>query len=133
MTATVTWREGLAFAATSGSGHQVLLDGERKSGASPMEALLMAMGGCSGIDVVLILQKMREDVRGCRCALTAVRAEEDPKVFTRIHAHYVVSGKGLDPAKVARAIALSAEKYCSASVMLGKTASISHDFEVIEA
>lgn len=126
--ATINWQKELHFKATTGSGHEFALDGNKESGASPMEALLAAMGGCSSIDVVLILEKMREKVTDCRCELEAERAETDPKVFVRIHAHYHITGENLDAKKVERAIALSAEKYCSASVMLGKTADITTDY-----
>jgi putative redox protein len=95
-----------------------------------MEMLLLGMGGCTQFDVLLILRKTRQDVTDCVVELDAERAAEDPKVFTRIHAHFIVSGRGLNPRQVERAIALSAEKYCSASIMLGATAAITHDFEI---
>lgn len=126
--ATINWQDKLHFKATTGSGHEFGLDGDKEQAASPMEALLAAMGGCSSIDVVLILEKMRQTITDCRCELEAERAEEDPKVFVRIHAHYHITGENLDPKKVERAIALSSEKYCSASVMLGKTADITTDY-----
>ncbi|RME66611.1 MAG: OsmC family protein [Alphaproteobacteria bacterium] len=130
MQARVTWDKGLAFVGETGSGHRLAIDGARQAGASPMELMLLGLGGCSSVDVVMILGRMRQPVTGCVCAIDAERAAEDPKVFTRIHLHYRVAGAGLDPAKVARAIALSAQKYCSASIMLGKTAALSHDFEL---
>ncbi len=138
MKARVKWVEGLMFVGESGSGHSVVMDaaptvGGRDLGIRPMEMLLLGMGGCSSIDVVTILQKGRQTVTDCWVELDAERAETDPKVFTRIHAHFVVTGRALDPTKVERAIALSAEKYCSASVMLGAMAQITHDFEVREA
>ena len=131
--ATIQWQDKLHFKATTGSGHKFHLDGDKEQAASPMEALLAAMGGCSSIDVVLILEKMRQTVTDCRCELEAERAEEDPKVFVRIHAHYHITGDNLDPKKVERAIALSSEKYCSASVMLGKTADITTDYSLYSA
>jgi putative redox protein len=137
MKARVVWLEKVKFLAESGSGHAVLMDGPPESGGDnlgvrPMEMLLMGMGGCTAIDVVHILKKGRHDVRGCELGLEAERAESDPKVFTHITIHYRLTGKGLSEAAVRRAIDLSAEKYCSASIMLGKTAQISHDFEIIE-
>ena len=138
MKARIKWIEDRTFLAESGSGHGFLLgtstglDGRRMA-ASAMEFVLMGTGGCTAWDVVNILEKGRQQVEGCVAELEAERAETDPKVFTRIHIHFVVSGRGLDPAKVERAIALSADKYCSASAMIAKTAEITHDFEVIEA
>lgn len=138
MQATVKWTGGAAFEATSGSGHTVVLDGPaevggQNQGVRPMEMLLLGLGGCSALDVVFILQRGRHSISDCVVEIEAERAEEPPKVFTRIHMHYKVSGKGLAEAAVRRAVQLSAEKYCSASIMLGKTADISHDFEVIES
>ena len=137
MKARIKWVEQVTFLAESGSGHAVVLDGApdaggRNLGVRPMEMLLMGLGGCSAFDVVLILRKGREEVTDCVVELEAERAETDPKVFTRIHMHYKVTGRGLAPAKVERAIALSAEKYCSASAIMAKTAVITHDWEVIE-
>ena len=137
MKARVKWVDGMMFVGESGSGHAVVMDaapavGGRDLGIRPMEMLLLGMGGCSSIDVLMILKKGRQTVTDCWVELEAERAETDPKVFTRIHAHFVVTGRGLDPNKVERAIALSAEKYCSASVMLGAMAKITHDFEVRE-
>lgn len=127
----------MSFVAEADSGHALVMDGAaeiggRNLGSRPMELLLMGLGGCSSIDVVMILQKSRQDIRDCVVELDAQRADRDPKVFTQIHLHFVVSGKGLDPQRVAHAIGLSAEKYCSASIMLGKTAVITHDYEVRE-
>ncbi len=129
--------EQMSFVAEADSGHALVMDGAaeiggRNLGSRPMELLLMGLGGCSSIDVVMILQKSRQDIRDCVVELDAQRADRDPKVFTQIHLHFVVSGKGLDPKRVAHAIGLSAEKYCSASIMLGKTAVITHDYEVRE-
>jgi putative redox protein len=137
MKARIKWVEKVTFLAESGSGHAVVLDGApddggRNLGVRPMEMLLMGLGGCSAFDVVLILRKGREAVSDCVVELEAERAETDPKVFTRIHMHYKVAGRGLAPAKVERAIKLSAEKYCSASAIMAKTAVITHDWEVIE-
>jgi putative redox protein len=128
VTGTVKWLQGLAFEGNSGSGHQVHLDSERQAGASPLELVLLGAGACSSVDVVSLLKDMQQDVRACSCQLEAERAETDPKVFTRIRFHYFVTGHDLDSAKVERAISLSAEKYGSASIMLGKTAQISYDF-----
>jgi putative redox protein len=135
MKARIKWIEGVAMLGESGSGHAVVMDGPpefggRNLGVRPMELLLIGMGGCTQFDVLLILRKARQPVSDCLVELTAERAAEDPKVFTRIHAHFIVSGGGLNPAQVERAIRLSAEKYCSASIMLGATAEITHDFEI---
>jgi putative redox protein len=138
MKARVKLVEGITFVAESGSGHAVVMDaapdvGGRNLGARPMEMLLMGAGGCSAIDVVQILRKARQDYVDCVVELEAERAPEDPKVFTRIHLHYIVTGKGLNPAHVERAIKLSKEKYCSATIMLAKTAEVTSDFEIREA
>jgi putative redox protein len=138
MQARVKWVENAMFIGESGSGHTVVMDGAPEAGGKnlgvrPMELLLIGMGGCSSFDVVHILRKGRHDVRDCQAFLEAERAETDPKVFTRVHLHFVVTGKGLTNAIVERAVKLSAEKYCSASIMLGKAATITHDFEVVEA
>lgn len=135
MKARIKWIEGVAMLGESGSGHAVVMDGPpefggRNLGVRPMELLLIGMGGCTQFDVLLILRKARQPVSDCVVELTAERAAEDPKVFTRIHAHFIVSGAGLNPAQVERAIRLSAEKYCSASIMLGATAEVTHDFEI---
>lgn len=139
MECTVQWLGvgGMAFAARTGSGHLAVMDGAQEGGGNnlaprPMELVLAGTGGCTAYDVVLILRRSREDVLGCEVRLTAERAENDPKVFTKIHFHFIVQGKGLKPSVVERAINLSAEKYCSASIMLGKTASITHDWEIVE-
>ncbi len=138
MKARIKWVDGLMFVGESPSGHAVVMDGSvevggRDMGIRPMEMLLLGMGGCSSIDVIGILKKGRAEVVDCLVEIEAKRADEIPKVFTGIHAHYIVSGRNLKPAAVQRAIELSVEKYCSASVMLAKTADITHDFEIIEA
>lgn len=137
MKARVVWVEQAKFLAESGSGHSVLMDGPPESGGQnlgvrPMEMLLMGMAGCTAFDVVHILRKGRHDVRGCELELEAERAETDPKVFTRIHVRYKITGQGLSDAVVKRAIDLSAEKYCSASIMLGHTAQITHEYEILQ-
>lgn len=138
MKARVKWIDGVAMMGESGSGHAVVMDGPpdlggRNIGARPMEMLLLGMGGCTQFDVLLILRKARQEVTDCVVELEAERAEQDPKVFTRIHAHFIVSGRNLDSKRVEQAIRLSAEKYCSASIMLGATATVMHDFEIREA
>ena len=138
MDCTVRWHEGMRFVAQTGSGHLVCMDGAPEAGGRnlaprPMELVLAGTGGCTAFDIVLILQRGRHDVSGCEVKLQAERAETDPKVFTRINMHFVVTGKSLKPEVVERAVKLSAEKYCSASIMLGKTAEISHTFEVVDA
>lgn len=137
MKAHVRWMGEAAFVAESGSGHAVVLDGPpeaggRNIGVRPMEMLLMGMGGCAAFDVVHILRKGRQAVSGCEADVAAERADSEPKVFTRIHVHFCVRGRGLAESRVARAVKLSAEKYCSASIMLGRTAEITHSFEVID-
>jgi putative redox protein len=137
MKARIKWVEDRTFVGESGTGHSIVLgtshgDRERTPGPSAMELVLIGLGGCTAYDVVSILEKGREAVEDVTVELDADRAEEPPKVFTRIHMHFVVKGRGLAPAKVERAIALSAEKYCSASAMLAKTAAITHDFEVVD-
>jgi putative redox protein len=133
----VKWVENAMFLGESGSGHTVVMDGPPESGGRnlgvrPMEMLLLGMGGCTAFDVVHILRKGRHEVTDCELLLEAERAETDPKVFTKIHIHYVIKGKGLTDGIVKRAIELSAEKYCSASIMLGKSAEITHDYEIVE-
>jgi putative redox protein len=129
--------EGVSFVGQSESGHSVVMDGApeaggRNLGVRPMEMLLMGLGGCSAFDVVLILRKGRQQVTDCVADIDATRADTEPRVFTKIHVHFTVTGKSLDPKRVEQAVKLSAEKYCSASIMLGKTAEITHDFEVVE-
>ncbi|MDP6805486.1 MAG: OsmC family protein [Rhodospirillales bacterium] len=137
MKARIKWLEDRAFVGESGSGHAIVIgsaggaDG-RTLGPSPMELVLMGVGGCTSFDVIHILEKSREPVTDCVAELEAVRADDDPKVFTRVHMRIVVSGPGLNRDKVERAVKLSAEKYCSASAMIAKTAEISYDVEVID-
>jgi len=138
MKARVKWIEGATMLGESGSGHAVIMDGPpeyggRNLGVRPMEMLLIGMGGCTEFDVMLILRKARQAVTDCVVELTAERAETDPKVFTRIHAHFILTGRDLSEKQVERAIRLSAEKFCSASIMLGATAQITHDFEIRDA
>lgn len=149
MECTVSWtgatgtRSHMGFVAETGSGHVLVMDGApdavkaENGGANlaprPMETVLAGTGGCTAYDVVLILKRGRHDVSGCSVKLTTERAETDPKVFTKIHMHFTVSGRSIPPAAVERAIAMSHDKYCSASIMLGKTADITTSFEVLEA
>jgi len=137
MKASVNWAGGAAFVGESPGGHRILMDGPpegggRNLGPRPMETLLLGMGACSCYDVVAILRKARQEIQDCRLELSAERAQTDPKVFTEIHLHFIVSGQGLADSQVDRAIRLSAEKYCSASIMLGKTARITHSFTIDE-
>ena len=148
MECTVSWtggtgtRSGMGFLAETGSGHTLMMDGapdaaKPENGGQnlaprPMETLLAGAGGCTAYDVVLILKLGRHDVRHCSCKLTAQRADTDPKVFTAIHMHFTVVGKGIAPAAVERAIAMSHDKYCSATIMLGKTAAITTSFDLSE-
>jgi len=138
MQATVKWVDGVMFVGESGSGHTVVMDGPpdhggRNMGLRPMELLLLGVGGCSSFDVIQILEKGRHQVKGCVAELTAERVDAVPSVFSKIHLHFVVTGHDLKVAAVERAVKLSAEKYCSASIMLGKAGvEITHDFEVIE-
>lgn len=127
----------MAFCAETGSGHILVMDGPPDAGGRnlaprPMETVLAGTGGCTAIDVVMILRKGRQAVTGCEVSLKAERADVEPRVFTRIHFHFKVTGKNLKPEAVERAIRLSAEKYCSASIMLGKTALLTHDWEVVD-
>lgn len=138
MKARIKLIEGVSFLAETESGHTIVIDGPpegggRNRGPRPMETVLLGTGGCTAYDVVHILRKGRADVTDCVVEVEAERAAEDPKVFTRIHFHFVVTGRGLKPQQVERAVQLSADKYCSASIMLGKTARISHDFELRDA
>jgi len=137
MKARVQWLDGRAFVGESGSGHAVVMDGAPESGGRnigvrPMEMLLLGLGGCTAFDIVMILERMRENVTGLDIALEGERAGEDPKVFTHVKLIYKITGRNLKPASVERAVNLSAEKYCSASAMFGKTATIEHRFEIIE-
>ena len=148
MECTVSWtgntgtKSKMGFVAETGSGHVLMMDGApdeakpdnggQNLAPRPMETLLAGTGGCTAYDVVLILKRGRQDVRGCSVKLTSTRAETDPKVFTKIHMHFTVTGKDIPSATVERAIVLSHEKYCSASIMLGKTAEITTSFEILE-
>jgi putative redox protein len=140
MECTVHWMAaaGMVFAAETGSGHLLTMDGAPEGGGRnlaprPMETLLAGAGGCTAYDVVLILKRGRHAVTGCQVQIKAQRAQQDPKVFTELHLHFVVTGRALDAAAVERAIALSHDKYCSATVMLGKTAVVTTSFELVES
>ena len=143
MECTVSWLgpegpSGMSFVAETGSGHVLSMDGAPDGGGRnlaprPMETVLAGTGGCTAYDVVLILKRGRHDVKGCQVKATAERASEDPKVFTKLHLHFIVTGRGVPATAVERAIALSHEKYCSATVMLGKTAEVTTSFDVVEA
>lgn len=133
----VKWIDGVSFVGESESGHSVVLDGApenggRNIGMRPMEMLLIGMGGCTSFDVIAILKKARQPVVHCVTEIEATRADTVPKVFTKIHVHFVITGTGLNPVQVERAVSLSAEKYCSASIMLSQACPISHDFEIVE-
>lgn len=135
MKTTVKWIDGMTMLGESGSGHGIVMDGPkdlggRNLGVRPMEMLLLGMGGCTTIDVVSTLKKMRQEVHDCRAEISAERANEHPKIFTKIHVHFVVEGKDLSDKKISKAVSLSADKYCSASIMLGKSVTITHDFEI---
>ena len=138
MKARIKWIENVAFLGETESGHALVMDGSPDAGGQnlgprPMETVLIGTGACSAYDVVHILKKGREQITNCEVELTAERALTDPKVFTSIHFHYIVTGTDLNPSKVERAIKLSAEVYCSASAMLAKTAQVTHDFEIRKA
>ena len=137
MNCKIKWAEGMPFIAETGSGHAFVMDGAREGGGRdlgprPMETVLAGTGACSAYDVVLILKRSGQDIRSCDVELQAVRAETDPKVFIKIHMHFIVRGRGLRPALVESAIKLSHNKYCSASIMLGKTAEITQDYELVD-
>ena len=137
MNISVNWVDGMLMVGKSHSGHSITMDGPPEIGGDnlgvrPMEMLLLGVAGCTMIDVVTTLKKMRQELTHCETKVNAERANDHPKVFTDIHIQFLVQGNGLDSKKVEKAITLSAEKYCSASIMLGKTASISHDFEILE-
>jgi putative redox protein len=137
MKARVKWVQDATFLGESGSGHAVVMDGPPESGGRdlgvrPMEMLLLGMGGCTAFDVVHILKKARQPVVDCVAELEAERAATEPRVFTRIHVHFILTGRGLKEQHVKRAVDLSAEKYCSASIMLGETAEITHDYEILD-
>ena len=133
----IKWLDYMTFVGESDSGHSVVMDsapeaGGRDLGVRPMEMLLLGLGGCTSFDVISILKKSRQQVSDCEARIEAERATDVPRIFTRIHIHFVVSGKDLDVSRVERAIKLSAEKYCSASRMLEKAAIITHDYEIVE-
>ncbi len=137
MNTTVKWIDGMMMVGESASGHTIVMDGPEELGGKdlgvrPMELLLLGMGGCTTVDVVSTLKKMRENVQDCRVEISAERADEHPKVFTAIHLHFIVEGDNLNDKKITKAVSLSADKYCSASIMLAKTATVTHDFEVIQ-
>ena len=137
MKARVKWIENAAFVGESESGHAFVIDGAqdgggRNLGPRPMEVVLLGTGACSAYDVVTILRKARQQIRDCHVEIDAERASSDPKIFTRIHMHFVITGQDVNPEHVKRAVALSAEKYCSASIMLGKSAEMTHDFEITD-
>jgi len=134
MHASVKWLEDMTFVAHSGSGHKVVMDGNNGDSApSPMEMVLMSAGSCSSVDVVSILKKARQNVRSCEVKLTSERAETTPAVFTKIHMHFVVNGTGIEEKHVERAVSLSADKYCSVSIMLGHSVDVTHSFEVVNS
>ena len=135
MKARIKWVEGVSFLGETESGHALLIDGApeaggRNLGPRPMETVLIGLGSCTSFDVLFILRKARQEITDCVAEITAERAPADPKVFTKIHVHFIITGKNLRPEQIERAIRLSAEKYCSASIMIGKTAEITHDFEI---
>ncbi len=137
MNVRIKWLENVMFMGQSGSGHAVVMDGPpelggKNLGIRPMEMMLMGLGGCTSFDVMLILQRSRQNVTDCVAELSAERAETDPKVFTKIHIHFIVTGKELKEKMVKRAVELSATKYCSASIMLAQTVDITHDYEIVE-
>lgn len=138
MQVTSKWIDGTCFVATTSSGHSVVMEGMAsegmmKRGPSPMEMLLLGVAGCSSIDVVMIGQKQRQDIVDCQATVTAKRADDTPRVFTDIHIHFKVIGHELKNDAIEKAVQMSAEKYCSASIMLGKAAKITHGFEIVEA
>ncbi|PHS69556.1 MAG: peroxiredoxin [Methylophaga sp.] len=138
MKARVKWVEDLLFVGESGTGHTIVMDGPEELGGHgtamrPMELLLLGMAGCTSFDMIQMLKKSRQDVHDCVVDITSERSDEIPKVFTKIHVHYTITGKDIKAAHVKRAVDLSTEKYCSASIMLGKTAEITHEYEIINA
>lgn len=137
MNTRVKWLDNMSFVGESASGHSVVMDGPpeaggRNLGVRPMEMLLLGLGGCSSFDVVSMLKKGRQDITSCEVEIEAERAETEPKVFTKIHMHFVIKGNDINETKVKKAVSLSADKYCSASIMLGKTAAVTHDYEINE-
>lgn len=138
MNTRIKWVENATFVGETDSGHAVVMDGPpdhggRNLGPRPMEMLLLGLGGCTTFDIIMILKKSRQAVTDCVVEISSERADEEPKVFTKIHIHFIVTGKDLKEKQVERAVSLSAEKYCSASIMLGKMAEITHDFEIVES
>lgn len=134
----VSWAGEAAFVGESGSGHKVVMDGPpegggRDLGPRPMEMLLLGTGACSSYDVISILKKSRQDVKSCQVEISSERADSEPKVFSKIHIHFKIAGVNLKEKQVERAVSLSAEKYCSASIMLGAMAEVSHDYEILDA
>ena len=134
MNTRVKWLDHMSFVGESGSGHSVVMDGPpehggRNLGVRPMEMLLLGLGGCASFDVVSMLKKSKQNLIDCEVEITAERADTEPKVFTNIHLHFIISGNNISEKRVIRAIELSADKYCSASIMLGKMAKITHDYE----
>jgi len=127
MKAVVKWLDNMSFVGESESGHSVVMDGPHESGGRNL-----GVGGCTAFDVVLILKRQRQEISDCQVELSAERADEAPKVFTKIHVHYIVKGKALDEKKVARAVDMTADKYCSVSIMLAQSVDVTHDFEIIE-
>jgi len=137
MKSRVKWLDNMTFVGESNSGHAVVMDGPpefggRNLGVRPMEMLILGLGGCTAFDVVMILKKTRQKITDCEVELEYERADSEPKIFTKIHVHFIVTGRNLDHRKVEKAVELSADKYCSASIILGKTAVITHDFEIKE-
>ncbi|MGB5395953.1 MAG: OsmC family protein [Gammaproteobacteria bacterium] len=137
MKATVKWLDNMSFVGESGSGHSVVMDGPpeaggRNMGVRPMEMVLLGMGGCTAFDVVMILKRSRQDIVDCHVELEAERAAEVPRVFTKIHVHYIIKGRQLNEKQVERAVNLTAEKYCSVSIMLAAVAKVTHDYEIVD-
>lgn len=132
MQATVKWQQGLSFEGTTEEGNKVIMDGERANGASPMEMVMMAAGSCSSIDIVMILEKARQKITNVEVKLEGERVDAVPSVFSKINLHFIVAGKELSEKQVERAVNLSMEKYCSVSIMLGKSVEISHSLEIIQ-
>ena len=137
MKVTSKWIDGMCFVGTTEAGHSVVMEGsaqegQAKRGPSPMEMLLLGVAGCSSIDVVMIAEKQRQDIADCRATVTAKRADDTPRVFTEIHIHFEVLGRNLKESAIEKAVQMSAEKYCSASIMLGKAAKVTHSFEIVE-
>jgi putative redox protein len=136
MKSRVKWLDNMSFVGESASGHSVVMDGPAEAGGRdlgirPMEMLLLGLGGCSSFDVVSILKKGQQNIHNCEVEISATRADSEPRVFTDIHLHFIIEGENINEAKVARAINLSAEKYCSASIMLAKTAKVTYDYEIL--